>query len=85
MILISHRGNIDGPQPDTENKPSRIQYAISQGYDVEVDFWFVDNKFYLGHDEPTFQVSLDFLENKKLWLPEFKIFPSFKTKIMSAL
>ena len=47
MILISHRGNIDGPEPNTENKPSRIQYTISQGYDVEVDFWFVKNKFYI--------------------------------------
>ena len=70
MILISHRGNIDGPEPDTENKPSRIQYAISQGYDVEVDFWFVDNKFYLGHDEPQYDIPIEFLEQSytRLWI-----------------
>ena len=31
MILISHRGNIDGPNTDNENKPSYIASAISRG------------------------------------------------------
>ncbi len=25
MIIISHRGNIDGPNPDMENKPEYIK------------------------------------------------------------
>ncbi len=45
MILISHRGNIDGPNTDNENKPSYIASAINRGYDCEVDFWFSNNKF----------------------------------------
>ena len=37
MILISHRGNINGPNIDKENKPSYISAAIDKGYDCEVD------------------------------------------------
>ena len=37
MILISHRGNINGPNPEMENNPEYIQKALDLGYDVEVD------------------------------------------------
>jgi hypothetical protein len=36
-----------------ENSPDYIWRAIQAGYNVEVDVWFVDGKFKLGHDEPT--------------------------------
>jgi len=45
MILISHRGNINGRFEDWENKPEYINDALSLGYDVEVDIWFVNGKF----------------------------------------
>jgi hypothetical protein len=50
MILISHRGNINGKQPDKENHPLYIFEAIKQGFQVEIDVWFIDGKFKLGHD-----------------------------------
>jgi len=70
MILISHRGNIDGPNPENENKPSYILDAIVKGYEVEVDFWFSNNKFYLGHDEPQYDIPIEWLEGnyRKLWI-----------------
>jgi len=71
MIFISHRGNLNGPQSHLENAPSYIDYAISQGYDVEVDVWLSDNKkIYTGHDEPTYLISLEWLEDRKsnLWV-----------------
>ena len=70
MILISHRGNIDGKKPHLENSPSYIDEAIELGYDVEVDLWLVDDKFYLGHDEPQYKVDLEWLisHEKKLWV-----------------
>ena len=40
MILISHRGNINGKKPDLENKPEYIQNAIKLGYNVEIDVWW---------------------------------------------
>lgn len=69
MILISHRGNIDGKIPSKENEPFYIKDAIHLGYDVEVDVWYSNNTFWLGHDNPEYQIGLYFLlENAdKLW------------------
>ena len=67
MILISHRGNIDGKQPELENSPKYILNALSQGYNVEIDVWY-DNGFWLGHDAPKYKIEPLFLtSNSKLW------------------
>ena len=70
MILISHRGNLDGKQPNNENDPNYIWQAIQSGYDVEIDVWFVDGKFKLGHDEPLYDFPFDLFDNvyNKLWI-----------------
>jgi len=70
MILISHRGNINGKDEAKENKPSYIVDAIRKGYNVEVDFWYDNGKFVLGHDEPQYSIPLDFIENyyRYLWI-----------------
>ena len=52
MILISHRGNIDGKKPHLENQPDYIDEAIALGYDVEIDVWLIDGVLFLGHDAP---------------------------------
>jgi hypothetical protein len=67
MKLISHRGNIDGPNYKLENNPIYIEKTLNEGYEVEVDVRFYKNNFYLGHDEPQFKVSKKFLKNKKIW------------------
>lgn len=67
MILISHRGNINGRIPEEENKPEYILSAIKQGYDCEIDVWLTEKGLYLGHDHPTFVVPPDFLRQKGLW------------------
>ena len=67
MILISHRGNINGPRKELENKPQYIENALKLGYDVEIDVWSIDRVFYLGHDKPQYEVSRWFLHNEKLW------------------
>ena len=64
---ISHRGNIDGRVINTENSPEQILFALNQGFEVEIDVWFVNDSFYLGHDEPLYLVNEEFLENDKLW------------------
>ena len=70
MILISHRGNIDGRKVPFENKPSYIDEAIETGYDVEIDVWVNNGKLYLGHDEPTHLVDIHWFETRstKLWI-----------------
>lgn len=64
---ISHRGNVDGRIKNVENSPDYINRALSLGYDVEIDVWFVDGSFYLGHDEPLYLVQESFLENESYW------------------
>jgi len=67
MILISHRGNINGPNINTENNPSHIEY-ITKICNCEVDLWFVENGFFLGHDYPQYKINEKFLFNNKLWI-----------------
>jgi hypothetical protein len=70
MILISHRGNINGRLESYENEPNYIDSAISKGYDVEVDIWIIEDIIYLGHDEPQYGITLDWLNKRKnrLWI-----------------
>jgi hypothetical protein len=67
MFLISHRGNINGANPDKENSINYILKAIDSGFDVEIDVWFINNSFYLGHDKPEHKINYNFLINEKLW------------------
>jgi len=70
MLIISHRGNLEGENESTENSPSQIETAINFGYDVEIDLWLIDNDFMLGHDKPEHPISLDWLvsNEKFLWV-----------------
>ena len=72
MIYIAHRGLIDGPDKGKENNPKQIQYAVSQGFECEVDFWVVNHtigpRFYLGHDYPQYVIEHDFILNYPLWI-----------------
>lgn len=52
MIIISHRGNINGPNPRMENKPEYIKKALDENFMVEIDVWFYQGELWLGHDEP---------------------------------
>jgi len=67
MILVSHRGNLTGKEPDRENSPNFITEAIEKGFYVEVDAWVKDgNHIFLGHDKPQYPVSIEFLKNTKI-------------------
>lgn len=67
MIVISHRGNYKGANPEIENKPDHIQEMLNSWIYVEVDVWYIDKKFYLGHDKPDHEVNIEFLRHKNLW------------------
>jgi hypothetical protein len=72
MKLIAHRGNINGPDPENENKPEYIESAIDQGYDVEIDIRYeiFDGHFYLGHDGPQYPITWYWLASKRdnIWI-----------------
>lgn len=67
MIFIAHRGNLDGKKTDLENHPDYITSALIEGFDVEIDVWSINNRLYLGHDNPQHPISIDFLKNERLW------------------
>lgn len=69
MKFISHRGNLRGCEPERENSPDYIDEAIEQGFDVEVDVWKIDESYFLGHDEPSYEIELIWLLNRfnNLW------------------
>lgn len=70
MKIIAHRGNLDGRNPFEENRPEYIDKAIEEGFDVEIDIRSEDHNFYLGHDDPQYQVSMLWLYQRKdkLWI-----------------
>jgi len=67
MILISHRGNLNGVDSEKENSIEYISEALDRGFDVEVDVWYHKDEFYLGHDEPQYKVNEKFLQQEGLW------------------
>lgn len=68
MLIIAHRGLIEGPNKEIENKPNTIQKALDYGFDVEVDVWFLNDSWYLGHDGPEYETNIKFLSNQKMWI-----------------
>lgn len=67
-MIISHRGNISEKIPNKENHPDYLLLAINFGYDIELDVWFIDNKFVLGHDIPQYIINDTFLMSNKMWI-----------------
>ena len=60
-LLIAHRGLMNGPDPNKENTLSAIIAARTAGYDVEIDVWFQDDSWWLGHDAPQIKIDYDWL------------------------
>ena len=68
-ILIAHRGNMEGPSPEYENKPNYIMGGLAAHHwlHCEIDVWAMGGEFFLGHDAPQHQVNEEFLVNARLW------------------
>lgn len=67
MILISHRGNVNGPDKKNENNPNYLDQAMASGFNVEIDVWYKKETFFLGHDGPQYSVSAKYLTNPNFW------------------
>ena len=70
MLYISHRGNCNGLNPERENTQDYIDETIKRGYDVEIDIWGINNEYWLGHDEPEYKTTRDWMYQRKdrLWI-----------------
>ena len=64
LIKIAHRGNRSGRKVEWENNPLYLSEAIEAGYYCEVDVWFLNDRYYLGHDEAEYPVDESDLENE---------------------
>ena len=56
MKLIAHRGLMNGPDKEKENTPKQIELALKEGFDAEIDLWWSNGRFWLGHDGPTTEI-----------------------------
>lgn len=63
MLLIAHRGLVNGPNAKLENTPHAIESARSLGYDVEIDVRYINNEWWLGHDSHQYQVTWEWLQD----------------------
>tara|TARA_B100000900_G_C20361833_1_gene626677 strand:- start:131 stop:586 length:456 start_codon:yes stop_codon:yes gene_type:complete len=70
IAFISHRGNLKGKDLNLENSPQQIEKVIKKGYECETDLWLVKNELFLGHDNPEYKVTIDWLHEfkDKLWI-----------------
>jgi hypothetical protein len=78
MIIIAHRGLLEGPNKQLENHPEQIEKAIEENFNVEVDLRVIDKKYFLGHDTPDFEVG-------EQWLSLIAPFTWFHCKNVDAL
>jgi len=67
MIIISHRGNTSGSVEEYENHPDVINDILVKGIDCEIDVWYLNDKFYLGHNFPKYEIDNSFIMKKGLW------------------
>ncbi len=70
MRIISHRGNLYGPDKSRENLPTSIDEVLSLGWDSEIDVWNIEGKLFLGHDKPETLISFGWIQNRRnsLWV-----------------
>jgi hypothetical protein len=70
MKIIAHRGLLNGPDKELENKPEQIIKVLARPDSIhcEIDVWMVYNKWFLGHDEPQYEVDTSFLGKQGLWI-----------------
>ena len=71
LKFIAHRAVIDGDYTNA-NKPETAKNLLEMHpeYEYEIDVWYVDGGYWLGHDEPQYEVfpeDYDILDNIKSW------------------
>lgn len=68
MIFISHRGNLNGVNPERENSPSYIEECLAKGFHCEIDLRMKDGIPHLGHDTPDYSVTAEWIRKRWYYL-----------------
>ena len=76
MLIIAHRGLTDGPDEALQNTPDQVLAALGQGFDAEIDVWYQQGQYFLGHDKPLYPVDWQWLSQPNLWI-HCKNLPAF--------
>jgi hypothetical protein len=66
---ILHRGLTHGPNPSLENNEDWIIMRIMDGWDIEMDVWYINGSWWIGHDAPTTPLKhIQLLTHKQCWI-----------------
>jgi len=68
MFYISYQGIYDGSDYQDANTPPQISKALRAGYSCLIDVWRIDNKLYVGNNQPTTEVTERFIQGPRLWI-----------------
>lgn len=78
--FIAHRGNEKGRFAHDENKPEKIEELHQKGIVCEIDIWYKENQWWLGHDAPETKVTFEWLmKNPSLCLIHCKNYQALDT------
>jgi hypothetical protein len=68
VIFISHRGNLDGVNPERENSPSYIEECLEKGFHCEIDLRMKDGIPHLGHDTSDHPITAEWIMKRWYYL-----------------
>lgn len=68
MIILAHRGLLEGPDPVRENTPQAVARAIGLGFGIETDIRRdEDGGLYISHDRTRVSTGMEASRHAALW------------------
>jgi len=68
MFYISYQGIYDGSNYEDANTPAQISKALQRGFSCLIDVWRIDNKLYVGNNQPTIEVTEKYIQGNRFWI-----------------
>ena len=68
MFYISYQGIYDGSNYEDANTPPQISKALQRGFSCLIDVWRIDNKLYVGNNQPTIEVTERYIQGNRFWI-----------------
>ena len=65
--IIAHRGRIENSKYQ-DNTLEAIKESLDKGLSVEIDLMKINERFYLGHDNPNFEIQLSEIDYDKVYI-----------------
>jgi hypothetical protein len=68
MLYISYQGIYDGQNYEDANTPKQINKALGKGFSCLIDVWRIDNKLYVGTEQPVIEVTEKYIQGPRFWI-----------------